>query len=212
VITDLADLLGHVSRVREGRDRIIVGVVGEPGSGKSTVAHAVIEQLGVPAIAVPMDGFHLANRELQRLGRADRKGAIDTFDAHGFVHLVHRLRAQAESVVYAPDYVRDIEEAVAGAIAVPSEVPVIIVEGNYLLAPGDPWNQLRELVDEMWYLDTPQDVRIERLIKRHIQFGKSPEQARAWALGPDETNADLIRATRGFADQTVDVAGISRSV
>jgi pantothenate kinase len=91
-------------------------------------------------------------------------------------------------------------------------VPVVIVEGNYLLAPGDPWNQLRELVDEMWYLDTPQDVRIERLIKRHIQFGKSPEQAREWALGPDETNADLIRATRGFADQTVDVAGISRSV
>lgn len=212
MIADIADLLAHVAHLREGRDRIIVGVVGEPGSGKSTVTQALIDRLDSAAATVPMDGFHLANNELQRLGRADRKGAIDTFDAHGFVNLVQRLRSQAESVVYAPDYVRDIEEAIAGAIAIPVETPLIITEGNYLLAQDEPWNRLRELVDEIWYLDVPADVRMERLIKRHIRFGKTPEQARQWALGPDETNAQFIRGTREAADQTIDVLAFSRSL
>jgi pantothenate kinase len=212
VITDIADMLAHVARLRQGRERIIIGVVGEPGSGKSTVAEAMTAKLGSAAIAVPMDGFHLANRELQRLGRADRKGAIDTFDAHGFVNLVRRLRERTEPVVYAPDYVRDIEEAVAGTIAVPQDVPVIIIEGNYLLVRDEPWKRLRELFDETWYLDSPGDVRIERLIKRHIQFGKPSEQAREWALGPDESNAQFIRGTREAADRTVDVTAFSRSL
>ena len=212
MITDIADLLARVARLREGRERIMIGVVGEPGSGKSTVSQALIDRLDAAAVTVPMDGFHLANSELERLGRADRKGAIDTFDAHGFVSLVQRLRVRAESVVYAPDYVRDIEEAIAGAIAIPSDTPVIITEGNYLLATDEPWNRLRELVDEIWYLDTPTDVRVERLIKRHRRFGKTPEHARRWALGPDETNAQFIRQTREAADQTIDVLAFSRSL
>jgi pantothenate kinase len=212
MITDTADLLGHVARVRAGRERVIIGLVGEPGSGKSTVADAIIDRLGANALTVPMDGFHLANRELQRLGRADRKGAIDTFDGHGYLNLMRRLRDQSESVVYAPDYVRDVEEGIAGSIAVPSDVPVIITEGNYLLAAAEPWSRLRGLLDEIWYLETPHDVRLERLIKRHIRFGKSADRAREWALGPDEANAQFIRGTREFADQTVDVIGVSRSL
>lgn len=212
MIADIADLLAHVASLREGRERVIIGVVGEPGSGKTTVSQALISRLDAAAVAVPMDGFHLANNELQRLGRADRKGAIDTFDAHGFVNLVRRLRAQAESVVYAPDYVRDIEEPIAGAIAIPRDTPVIITEGNYLLAQEEPWNRLRELIDDIWYLDVPADVRIERLIKRHIRFGKNSERAKKWALGPDETNAQFIRGTREAVDQTIDVLAFSHSL
>jgi pantothenate kinase len=212
VITDIAELLAHVARVRAGRDRVIIGLVGEPGSGKSTVAEAIVDRVGDATMTVPMDGFHLANRELRRLGREDRKGAFDTFDGHGYLNLIRRLRDQDEPVVYAPDYVRDVEEGIAGAIAITAEVPVIITEGNYLLAAEQPWSMLRDLLDEIWYLDTPRDVRLNRLIKRHTQFGKSDQQARAWALGPDEVNARFIRATRGHADQTIDVEGVGRSL
>jgi pantothenate kinase len=212
VITDIADLIAHVARVRAGRNRVIIGLVGEPGSGKSTVAEAIVSRVGDAAMTVPMDGFHLASRELRRLGRTDRKGAIDTFDGHGYLNLVRRLRARDEPVVYAPDYVRDVEEGIAGAIAIAADVPVIITEGNYLLAADEPWHTLRDLLDEIWYLDTARDMRLDRLIKRHRQFGKSDGQARAWALGPDEVNAQFIRATRGYADQTIDVEGVGRSL
>ncbi len=151
-----------------------------------------------------MDGFHLSEVELKRLGRHDRKGAIDTFDAGGFVALLRRLRESTESAVYAPTFRRDLEEAIAGAICVPREVPLVITEGNYLLSPDGAWSAVRGLLDEVWYLEPDDDDRMDRLIRRHMEFGRDLDTANARARGNDQRNAELIEATKVWADLVVD--------
>jgi pantothenate kinase len=186
-----------------GRRRLL-GIAGAPGSGKSTLAAALADALGPAlAIVVPMDGFHLAQAELERLGRAGRKGAPDTFDASGFVALLARLRDAAEPVTYAPQFRREIEEPVAEAIPVPREVPLVIVEGNYLLVDDGPWAAVRGLLDECWFVEVDEAVRMDRLVARHRAFGRAEADARAFAHGSDQANAEVIAATRGRADVVV---------
>ncbi|MGJ7582226.1 nucleoside/nucleotide kinase family protein [Variovorax sp. RHLX14] len=180
----------------DGR-RKLLGLVGAPGAGKSTLAAALLAALGERAQVVPMDGFHLANVELQRLGRADRKGAPDTFDSAGYVALLQRLRTQSDDeIVYAPEFRREIEEPVAGAIAVLPATQLVITEGNYLLHDAGAWARVAGLLDEVWYVDVDDALREERLVRRHRQFGRSEEAARAWVERTDAPNARLIAATR----------------
>jgi pantothenate kinase len=146
-----------------------------------------------------MDGFHLAQVELRRLGRTDRKGAPDTFDAAGYVHLIRRL-ADGNETVYAPEFRREIEEPIAGAVPVAPEVQLVITEGNYLLLPDDPWSGVRQHLTEAWYLAPDEPERIERLVSRHRRYGRSLVEARQRALGSDQRNADLISSTRDRAD------------
>jgi pantothenate kinase len=198
-------LLEAARRLSAKGARRILGLTGAPGAGKSNLADALVAALAPDAILVPMDGFHLAQAELARLGRLERKGAPDTFDAAGYVKLIRRLRDPGEDLVYVPAFDRKIEEPIAGAIAVPSDVPLVVTEGNYLLLETEPWRALRELLDEVWFLDPGDDLRVERLIARHVAFGKSTEAARTWSLGPDQHNADLVRSTRVRADRIVRV-------
>jgi len=193
------------ARVGGGRP-VLVGVVGEPGAGKSTLTASLVAALrenGTTAVLVPMDGFHLANAELLRLGRRERKGAVDTFDAAGYAALLRRLRDPAEEIVYAPHFAREIEEPIACSLPVPSAVPLVVTEGNYLLVDDGPWAAVRALLDEVWYLEVPEDVRLERLVARHIEFGKDPDTAWAWSHGTDQRNADVIAATKARADRVV---------
>ena len=184
----------------------MLGIAGAPGSGKSTLAHAVVDELG-PEVAclVPMDGFHLAQAELERLGRAHRKGASDTFDALGYAALLARLRADDDEVVYAPEFHREIEEPIACAVPVPRSVPLIVTEGNYLLLGDGSWAAVRPLLDEAWFVEGDDDRRREWLIARHIAFGKAPDYAREWVLRSDEVNAELVASTRSLADLVVRV-------
>ena len=175
-----------------------------PGSGKSTLAGRVIKALAPEAVNVPMDGFHLANGELGRLGREQRKGAVDTFDAAGYRALLRRLREPERGViVYAPRFIREIEESIAGATPVSPDVPLVLTEGNYLLVEDGPWEGMQSLLDETWYVEVDETVRIERLVARHSAFGKTPEQARRWSLNSDRTNAELVLTTRHRADLVV---------
>lgn len=180
--------------------RKILGLVGPPGAGKSTLAEALMAYDPQQAQCVPMDGFHLANSELERLGRRQRKGAPDTFDLAGFVNLLRRIKHQSVlETIYAPEFRRDLEEPVACAIAVLPDIPLVITEGNYLLLDDAPWVQVRALVDELWYLDVPDELRRQRLLARHMRFGRSRAQALDWMERTDEPNAVRIAKTRQHA-------------
>ena len=194
-----ADSLARLQALLASGQRKLLGLVGAPGAGKSTLAMALLRAAGVGrAQVVPMDGFHLANVGLQRLGRAHRKGAPDTFDSAGYVALLQRLREQGadDPIVYAPEFRREIEEPIAGAIAVLPETQLVITEGNYLLHDVGPWAGAAALLDEAWYVDIDDAVREARLLKRHQQFGRSAEAAREWVDRTDAPNARLIAATR----------------
>lgn len=196
------DLVALAAALVPAAGRALLGIAGPPGAGKSTLAAELVQALGDRAVLVPMDGFHLADRELERLGRRDRKGAPDTFDAAGYVHLLRRLADRHEEVVYAPAFRRDLELAEAGALPVPRDVPLVVTEGNYLLADG-PFSPVKELLTACWYVDLDPEVRLERLVARHVAHGRTPEAALAWATGPDERNAVLVADTRGRADRIV---------
>ena len=198
-----APLLDRARALMASGARRLLGLAGPPGSGKSTLAARLVAQLGPLAALVPMDGFHLAQAELERLGRADRKGAPDTFDAAGYVSLLRRLRSQApDETVYAPVFRREIEEPVAGAIPVPPQVRLVVTEGNYLLLDG-PWAPVRGLLDQSWFVATPDAARLDWLLSRHMAFGRSREAALAWIAATDTPNARLIEATRDHADLLV---------
>lgn len=189
----------HLARVAEllkdGR-RKLLGLVGPPGSGKSTLAGALQQAFSDVSQVVPMDGFHLADAELRRLGRGGRKGAPDTFDAAGYLALLRRLRDQrGDEIVYAPEFRREIEEPIAGAIAVFPETQLVITEGNYLLLDEDPWAQVPALLDDVWYLEIDDALRTDRLTRRHEQFGRSPSEAVSWVAATDAPNALRVVAS-----------------
>lgn len=210
------DLLHRArSLVRDGR-RAILGIVGGPGAGKSTLAERLVRELngtGEPWVAhVPMDGFHLADAELDRLGRRDRKGAPDTFDAAGYAALLRRLREEAyDDVVYAPGFERVLEQPVAGAIPVPPAARLVVTEGNYLLLDTGAWARVGPQLDEVWFCALDERERVRRLVARHEEFGKSHEEAVAWVLRTDQRNAGLVAATRHRADLVVPPSALPRA-
>ena len=175
----------------------LLGITGAPGAGKTTLAAA----LGLPVL--PMDGFHYADVELRRRGLLDHKGAPDTFDAEGYAALLRRVRAGEEGVV-APMFERDLEQPIAGAIPVPA-VGTVVTEGNYLLLDEPRWRAVREQIDVVWHVVTDEAMRVERLVARHVEFGKTPDEARAWVARVDEANARLVEAARERADLIVEV-------
>lgn len=205
VLGDVADLADAIARMRAARPRasgpLIVGLAGAPGAGKSTIAAALSAELPGSAV-LPMDGFHLPQAELVALGRRERMGAPDTFDVDAFVALLERLRDLHNSgeTVPAPGFDRRVEEAMPAQIALTPELWCVIVEGNYLLMREHGWHRVAPLLDLSVGIVLDDATRHERLIARHIAFGKTPDAARAWALGPDERNAAAIAATLERAD------------
>jgi pantothenate kinase len=197
--SDLDAVVAHLSETA-APSRRLVGIAGEPGAGKSTVAEALAARLA--AALLPMDGYHLPQQTLRELGRRDRMGAPDTFDVDGFVQTLADLRLN-RSIVLAPAFDREIEEAVADAIEIRPEVETVIVEGNYLLLDTGGWERVAGLLDEVFFVEIDRDIRLLRLIDRHRRYGKSEPEARAWALGPDEANAEIIRATASRADHRI---------
>jgi pantothenate kinase len=198
-------LVARAAALADLGPRRLLGIVGAPGAGKSTLAARLVEAVGPTAVLVPMDGYHLAQAELDRLGRHERKGAIDTFDGSGYVSMLGRLAAGGPETVYAPAFHREIEEPVAGSIAVPPEVRLVVTEGNYLLVPEEPWSGVRLVLDEVWYLDLDEELRLRRLVARHMAYGRSRPEAKARSYGSDQVNAELIATTRNRADLIVRV-------
>ncbi|MDQ1708623.1 MAG: hypothetical protein QOG49_8 [Frankiaceae bacterium] len=202
---DLAAALARARLLSAGPGRTILGIAGPPGSGKSTLASLLCAEAGAACALVPMDGFHLADTVLEALGLRDRKGAPETFDSFGYAALLGRLRRGDDPVVYAPAFERDLEQPIAGAIAVPAAVRLVVTEGNYLLCAGAGWPAARQQLDEVWYCELADDVRLARLVDRHVRFGKPRAAAAAWVDSVDQPNARLVGATRRLADHIVNV-------
>jgi len=197
----LARIQNHLEKTTE---RVLIGIIGKPGAGKSTLSKYLMAKLPKEFVTVvPMDGYHLSNKVLKDLKRADRKGAPDTFDVAGFTSLVKRIRSEQSQNIYYPIFDRAIEESIAAQGVVTSVTKVVIIEGNYLLHDDGGWEVLNDLLDESWMVDVDDDKRIARLISRHIAYGKDPEAAKAWAKGTDEVNAKLIERGRNRADFVV---------
>ncbi|MFD3838031.1 nucleoside/nucleotide kinase family protein [Streptomyces sp. NPDC058642] len=204
------DLLIRARALVRGDRPAILGIAGSPGAGKTTLAQTLVRELdagGEPWVAhVPMDGFHLADVELDRLGLRDRKGAPDTFDTAGYAALLRRLRAREdEDIVYAPGFERVLEQPIAGAVPVPPTARLVVTEGNYLLLDTGAWVRVRQQLDEVWFCELDEQERIRRLVARHEEFGKGHEEAVAWVRRTDQRNAELVAATRGRADLIVPV-------
>jgi pantothenate kinase len=182
-------------------NRTIIGIVGKPGGGKSTLSKYLLKGMDPTTVSVvPMDGFHLSNKVLKELGRSDRKGAPDTFDVNGFTALIKRIKLDSSDPIYYPVFDRSIEESIAAQGVVYPSTRVVIVEGNYLMHDRDGWQEISPLLDQSWYVFLDEDIRISRLISRHIAFGKDPESAKAWAKGSDQINAELIETGVGRCD------------
>lgn len=201
----LDDLAERARRLADGRGaRVLIGVVGAPGAGKSTVSEALVARLGARAALVPMDGFHLSQHVLERLGRAERKGAADTFDAAGLAALLERIRT-ASGDVYAPTFDRSIEEPIAAGTVVPASADIVVVEGNYLLLGEGDWAGVQAALDEAWFVRIPHATRLERLVARHVRFGRTQLQAEAWVETVDEPNAHVIETSAAGADLVVEL-------
>lgn len=199
----LSGLVDRAAAVAARGGRAILGITGPPGACKSTLTATLLAELGPEVGHLPMDGFHLADVQLDRLGLRDRKGAPETFDVDGYVAALSRLHSLPDSVLYVPSFERDLEQPIAAAIAIPPSARLVITEGNYLLLPDNGWEHVRPLLAECWYVDLADDVRRERLVSRHAAFGKPPDAAREWVERSDEANARLVAATRDTADHVV---------
>ena len=188
--------------------RAVLGIAGAPGAGKSTLVELLLaridERCGTGwAAHVPMDGFHLADEQLRRIGVLDRKGAPDTFDPVGYAHLLERVAVETDAPVYAPGFDRTLEQPLAAALVVLPTARLVITEGNYLLLEHPAWLRARSAMDRVWFVDSDEPLRLDRLVARHVEFGKVPDVARSWVAEVDQRNAELVSRTAGVADRII---------
>jgi len=210
VAIELSSIDEALSRIKDlalkHSGRFIIGIVGKPGAGKSTLTSHLIENLPKDSVSlVPMDGYHLSNLQLKNLGLSDRKGAFNTFDSNGYVSLLKRINAETHQDIYYPVFHREIEESYAADGVVLANTKIVLTEGNYLLFDKAGWEKVAAELTEIWYININDSVRIDRLVKRHEFYGKDKESALNWATGTDEINAKIVESTAARADVIINI-------
>jgi pantothenate kinase len=213
-MSDVAREVIELARSADG-GRMILGLTGPPGAGKSTLAAAIVtaaQAAVVPewAACLPMDGYHLSNAQLERLGLADRKGAPATFDTDGYAAMLARVAADGGRDIYVPDYDRIVHhEPIAARLVIPAAARLVVTEGNYLAVDAAQWRPVRRHIDHLWYVETQDQVRRERLIERQLAGGRDERGAREWVDGSDRLNGDLVKLSRGNADRVITLAPLA---
>ena len=186
--------------------RILIGIVGKPGAGKSTLVDTIKIQFPSDEVSIiSQDGYHLSNEILNDIGARDRKGAPDTFDQKRFIKLLQQVKSASEDVLF-PIFHREIEASIEDEGVVPSTARVVVVEGNYLLSTEFGWDEVAELLDHSFYIEIDDEIRLQRLIERHVRYGKSVKEAKDWAMGTDEVNAKFIESARDRATEIIEIS------
>ena len=198
-------LVEEIASLLQGsKPRTMIGIVGKPGAGKSTVVTEIQKQFSTEEVAIiPMDGYHLSNEELIKLGRRERKGAPDTFDVEGFISLITRVRNEIDKDHTFHIFHREIEASKADEGIVLRNTKVIVIEGNYLFSEEHNWSEVFPLLDQSWFIEIDDEIRMQRLITRHIKYGKTPQEAEDWSRGSDEANAKFIAKTASRAERII---------
>ncbi|WP_455353582.1 nucleoside/nucleotide kinase family protein [Streptomyces sp. SYSU K217416] len=196
--------------------RGVLGIAGPPGAGKSTLARELVAEVerarGAGSAAyLPLDGFHLSNVQLERLGLASRKGSAPSFDVWGYEALLRRVRERPAQEVYVPDYDRTLHEPVAARHRVGLAARLVVTEGNYLACDLPGWREARALMGEVWYVEAPAEVRHARLVERQLAGGRGAAGAEAWVADNDTPNGRLVESSRGRCDRIVSTIGMDMS-
>ncbi|NQT19750.1 MAG: hypothetical protein HQ592_08595 [Planctomycetes bacterium] len=195
--------------------RLLAGVAGCPGAGKSIFALLLAEVVnalpqsggGACAAVVPLDGFHHTNAYLEShfVPGTDTtlrkiKGRPDTFDVEAAIRAFTQLRSLSDELSL-PGYSRQFHEPVDHEIRIGKEDSIVIVEGNSLcMTKKGPWAQLSAMLDVKIFLDADREQCRDRLIRRHVRGGRSPEDAARHYEMVDLPNAVLIEKTMNAAD------------
>ncbi len=201
--TDFEGLAAAIVRGAE-TGRSVIAIVGAPGSGKSTLAERLASQINgmAPgsAAVLPMDGYHFDDRVLISRGLKARKGAPETFDVGGLLHMLHRLKCNEEDEIAVPVFDRALEISPAGALLIPRSVRHLIVEGNYLLLDRPPWRGLCALFDITVAVVVPEKVLRQRLTDRWQSYGLALEEIEAKVETNDLPNGRLVLSNSVPAD------------
>lgn len=188
-------LIDKAQQAANDHKRFVLGIVGIPASGKSSLTVQLMEYIEAiapsEAALLPMDGYHLTNHKLDELGLRDRKGSPHTFDAEGYVQAIEAVKPAGVSLSF-PVYDRAIHDPKPDAGQIESSHQLIVTEGNYLLLDQPPWDRLGQVINECWWLDTPTEQAKEWMIKRHVQGGRTEEDARSHYEHSDAANTQLI--------------------
>ncbi|GAA2841562.1 nucleoside/nucleotide kinase family protein [Kitasatospora paracochleata] len=206
----VADALRLLHGRGSGIGRTVLGLAGPPAAGKSTLAHRLVAEVNRhegpdTAAYLPLDGFHLSNAQLDRLGLRARKGSPESFDAWGYAALLQRVATERFRDVYAPDFDRDLDEPVAARHVIRPQTRLVVTEGNYLASAEAPWQQARTVLRELWYVDEDDDLRDARLLARHLGTGDAPAVARRRIDANDHPNGEHVKAGRPLCTRVVRV-------
>ncbi|MFC9495153.1 nucleoside/nucleotide kinase family protein [Streptomyces sp. NPDC056982] len=207
----ISRLTAEARKLTASGPRVLLGIAGPPGAGKSTLARALVERIGEQAAYLPLDGFHLANAQLERLGLTARKGSEPSFDVRGYVALLRRVLDDTAADIYVPDYDRTLHEPVAARHLVPPAARLVVTEGNYLACDLPGWREARELMAGCWYVEAPVEVRQVRLVERQLAGGRDAAGARAWVAGNDAPNGELVETSRERCDRILSMIGMDMS-
>ncbi|MCZ4514273.1 nucleoside/nucleotide kinase family protein [Streptomyces sp. ActVer] len=207
----LAGLASDAWTLTDGTPRAVLGLAGPPGAGKSTLARALVAHLGEGAAYLPLDGFHLSNAQLERLGLTARKGSEPSFDVWGYVDLLRRVLDETGRDIYVPDYDRTLDEPVAARHVVPPATRLIVTEGNYLACDLPGWREAYVFMGECWYVEAPGDVRQVRLVERQLAGGRDEARARAWVATNDDPNGELVEKSRDRCHRILSTIGMGPS-
>jgi len=186
---------------------ILIGIAGGTGSGKTTIAEKIIEQIGTAnVVLLAQDAYYKDRMSLP----IEERGKINydhpsSFDLALLVEHLHQLKAGQDVLRLSYDYTDHTRKILPENV--PSK-PVTILEGIMVLEN----EELRQLLDIKLYVDTDPDVRIIRRLRRDInERGRSFEGVIEQYLGSVRLmHLEFVAPSRRYADVIIPEGGHNR--